>query len=278
MENTLYPCLWFDGNAKQAAEFYCSVFEQAKILQETPMVTTFEIRGTKFMGLNGGPMYKINSSISFFVYCGSEQEIDRLYKIFTEGGSVLMPLGAYNWSKKYAWVIDKFGVNWQLDIDDIRSEQKIVPTLLFANQKNESVKSALTHYQSVFSNSKILLEAPYGADSQLPAGTLLFAQMKLSDFILNAMSSTLPHDFDFTPGVSFVIECEDQQQIDYYWEKLGKDGRYSMCGWLEDKFGVSWQVVPSILSQLMADPERSPRVIQAFLKMQKFEIDKLMHA
>jgi predicted 3-demethylubiquinone-9 3-methyltransferase (glyoxalase superfamily) len=278
MENTLYPCLWFDGNAKQAAEFYCSVFEQAKILQETPMVTTFEIRGTKFMGLNGGPMYKINSSISFFVYCGSEQEIDRLYKIFTEGGSVLMPLGAYNWSKKYAWVIDKFGVNWQLDIDDIRSEQKIVPTLLFANQKNESVKSAVTHYQSVFSNSKILLEAPYGADSQLPAGTLLFAQMKLSDFILNAMSSTLPHDFDFTPGVSFVIECEDQQQIDYYWEKLGKDGRYSMCGWLEDKFGVSWQVVPTILSKLMADPERSPRVIQAFLKMQKFEIDKLMHA
>lgn len=278
MENTLYPCLWFDGNAKEAADFYCSVFEQAKILQDTPMVTTFEIRGTKFMGLNGGPMYKINSSISFFVYCGSEQEIDRLYKIFTEGGSVLMPLGAYGWSKKYAWIIDKFGVNWQLDIDDIKSEQKIVPTLLFANQKKESVKSAVTHYESVFSNSKILLEAPYGADSQLPAGTLLFAQMKLSDFILNAMSSTLPHDFDFTPGVSFVIECEDQQQIDYYWEKLGKDGRYSMCGWLEDKFGVSWQIVPTILLKLMADPERSSRVIQAFLKMQKFEIDKLMHA
>lgn len=278
MKNNLYPCLWFDGNAQQAAEFYCAVFGQAKILQSTSMVTTFEIRGTKFMGLNGGPMYKVNSSISFFVYCGSEQQIDRLYKIFTDGGSVLMPLGAYGWSKKYAWVIDKFGVNWQLDIDDIKSEQKIVPTLLFANEKKESVKGAITHYHSIFSNSKILLEAPYGADSQLPSGTLLFAQMKLSDFILNAMSSTLPHNFDFTPGVSFVIECEDQQQIDYYWEKLGKEGRYSMCGWLEDKFGVSWQIVPTILSKLMADPAKSQRVIQAFMKMQKFEMEKLINA
>jgi predicted 3-demethylubiquinone-9 3-methyltransferase (glyoxalase superfamily) len=278
MEITLYPCLWFDGNAKQAAEFYCSVFGQVKILQDTPLVTTYEIRGTKFMGLNGGPLYKINSSISFYVYCGSEEEVEKLYKIFTEGGNAIMPIGSYNWSKKYAWVVDKFGVNWQLDLDQINSSQKVVPTLLFANEKRDQVKNWLTHCQSIFPNSKILLEAPYGSDAGMPAGTLLFAQQKLSDFILNGMSSTLHHDFDFTPAVSFFIECNDQQEIDYFWEKLGAEGRYSMCGWLEDKFGVSWQVVPIILAKLMADPERSPRVIQAFLKMQKFDIALLLKA
>jgi predicted 3-demethylubiquinone-9 3-methyltransferase (glyoxalase superfamily) len=140
MTNQIYPCLWFDGQAKAAANFYCSIFKNSKITVDTPMVVNFELNGKKFMGLNGGPQYK------------------------------------------------------------------------------------------------------------------------------------------FSPATSFVVECETQEEIDFYWEKLGDDGVYNQCGWLDDKFGVSWQIVPTVLGKLMADPEKSERVMQAFLQMKKFEIEKLINA
>ena len=140
MTNQMYPCLWFDGQAKAAAEYYCSIFKNSRILAQNPMVVTFELNGNKFMGLNGGPKYK------------------------------------------------------------------------------------------------------------------------------------------FTPATSFVIECETQEEIDYYWNKLGDGGRYDQCGWLDDKFGVSWQVVPTVLHKLMAEPDKAPRVIEAFMKMSKFDIKTLVDA
>jgi predicted 3-demethylubiquinone-9 3-methyltransferase (glyoxalase superfamily) len=273
-----YPCLWFDKEANEAAVFYCRVFNDGKILSNTPMVVNFEIGGLKVMALNGGPNHTINPSISFFVYCGSEEEIDRLYEVLSKDGSVLMPLGKYEWTSKYAWVSDKYGVNWQLDVDPINSSQRIVPSLLFVNQKMGRVQEAVHYYTTTFPKSTILLEAPYPTSAGDMAGKILFAQFKINGFIMNAMSSSLQHDYDFTPGWSFVLECDTQDEIDFYWNKLGEDGTYSMCGWLEDKFGVSWQIIPSILSTLMADPEKSPRVIQAFLKMQRFEIQKLLEA
>ena len=140
MTNLIYPCLWFDGNAKAAAEFYCSVFKNSKIISENPMVVIFELNEKKFMGLNGGPTFKFNEA------------------------------------------------------------------------------------------------------------------------------------------VSFVVDCETQEEIDYYWNKLTEDGNESQCGWLKDKFGVSWQIVPTILGKLMSDPTRSQRVIQAFMKMKKFDIETLKQA
>lgn len=140
MAEPIYPCLWFDGKAKEAAEFYCTVFKDSKIISENHLVVIFELNGKKFMGLNGGPMFK------------------------------------------------------------------------------------------------------------------------------------------FTEAVSFVIECEDQKEIDTYWEKLTAGGEESMCGWLKDRYGLSWQVVPKILGTLMNDPERAPRVMQAFLKMKKFDIETLLKA
>lgn len=279
MNKSFYPCLWFDGNAKQAADFYCSLFNNTRILQSNPMVTTFQLNGTKFMGLNGGPQYKLTQAVSFFVYCGGdESEINRLYAELSKGGKVIWPLDKYEWSPRYAWVEDKFGVNWQLDVESINNEQKMVPCLLFVNEKFTKVKEAMTHYTSIFINSKILMEAPYPPSANLPQGTLLFAQFKLNDFIFNAMSSTMHHDFDFTPGTSFVVECDTQKEIDYYWDNLGAGGHYSMCGWLQDKFGVSWQIVPKVLGELMSDPQRAPRVTKAFMQMQKFDIDALLRA
>jgi len=140
MTNPIYPCLWFDGNAKAAAEFYCSVFKNSKITIDTPMVVTFELNGRKFIGLNGGPQ------------------------------------------------------------------------------------------------------------------------------------------FHFTEAVSFVIDCETQEEIDYYWAKLTEGGQESMCGWLKDRFKVSWQIVPTILSKLMSDPAKADRVVKAFMQMKKFDIEKLKQA
>ena len=140
MKNTIYPCLWFDGQAKAVAEFYCSVFKNSKIIADTPMVVTFELNGEKFMGLNGGPQFKFNEA------------------------------------------------------------------------------------------------------------------------------------------VSFVVDCETQEEIDYYWNKLTEGGEESMCGWLKDKFGISWQIVPAILPKLLSDPTRAEGVIKAFLQMKKFDIEKLKQA
>ncbi len=275
---SIYPCIWFNQQAEEAAAFYCNTFSQARILQQTPMVVTFEANGTSFMCLNGGSAFQVNSAVSYSVYCGSQAEISRLYDALSQEGSVLMPLGAYEWSKQYAWVIDRFGVNWQLDIDDINSAQKIVPTLLFANNKFAWVKTAVEQYASIFDPAKILLSSPYPAQAGLPEGLLLFAQLKLNGFLLNLMSSTLKHDFDFTPANSLVIECDNQAEIDHFWDKLGEDGRYDRCGWLNDRFGLSWQIVPSMLPQLMAHPEKGPRVMQAFMEMQKFDIQTLVNA
>jgi len=140
MTNQLYPCLWFDGQAKAAAEFYCSIFSNSRIIDENPMVVRWELNGQLFMGLNGGPMYK------------------------------------------------------------------------------------------------------------------------------------------FSPANSYVIECETQEEIDHFWQKLGEDGIYNRCGWLDDKFGVTWQIVPKILSKLMADPEKVDRVVKAFMQMKKFDIATLQNA
>jgi predicted 3-demethylubiquinone-9 3-methyltransferase (glyoxalase superfamily) len=140
MTNQLYPCLWFDGKAKEAATYYCSIFKNSKIISENPFVVIFELNGNKFMGLNGGPEYK------------------------------------------------------------------------------------------------------------------------------------------FSPATSFVIECETQTEIDYYWEKLGENGVYNKCGWLDDKYAVTWQIVPTVLGKLMSDPEKAPRVMYAFMQMTKFDIETLLNA
>lgn len=276
--SSVYPCLWFDNQAGQAANHYCSIFQHSRMLKEAGLVTSFEVWGTKLIGLNGGPHFTMNPSLSFYVYCGNDSEITRLYEALSPGSTILMPLGKYGWSEKYTWFVDSFGVNWQLDIADIASPQKIVPTLLFANEKMGKVKDTVMHYTRIFSGSAVLLEAPYPESAALGEGTLLFSRFSLNGFIVNAMSSTQKHDFDFSPGSSLVVECETQQEIDFFWEKLAEGGKYSMCGWLEDSFGVSWQIIPVCLAKLMSDPERRQRVNAALMKMKKIEIEKLEEA
>ncbi len=244
----------------------------------TAMTVAFQLEGQSFSALNGGPHFKINPSISFFVYCESENKIEKLYNRLSDGGIVMMPLDKYDWSPKYAWVQDKFGVSWQLDVEQINNPQKILPALLFANEKFDKVKEAVTFYTSVFPDSKILLEAPFDKSAGLSDNTLLFAQFKLSDYLFNAMSgSTMKHEFDFNEAFSFVVNCKDQEDVDYYWNKLTEGGAESQCGWLKDKFGVSWQIVPTRLMELLSDPNPSKAqyAMMAMLKMKKIVIADL---
>jgi len=130
MNNNIPPCLWYDGNAKAAAEFYCPLFPGSKIITDTPMVVIFELNGQKFMGLNGGPRFKPNASISFLVICETDDEINTLWEKLSEGGMVMMPLDKYDWSERYGFVQDKFGLAWQImkgKYSDVN--QKITPTL-----------------------------------------------------------------------------------------------------------------------------------------------------
>ncbi len=274
MNNTIHPCIWFDGNAKEAATFYCSVFSNSKITTDTPMVVNFELWGNKMMGLNGGPMFKINPSISFFVNCKTVAQTDEIYNKLAEGGEALMAIGKYDWSERYGWIKDKFGVTWQVMVS---TEENICLALLFTGSSFGKAEEAINFYTSVFDNSSIDNLQLYSAETPF-AGKVLFSTLKLNQFKLIAMDGPGEHAFTFNEALSFVVTCQTQEEIDYYWNKLTQGGEESMCGWLKDKFGISWQIVPAILGQLMTDPEKAPSVMQAFMQMKKFDIEKLKQA
>ncbi len=271
--------MWFDSQAKAAAEYYCSIFSNSKIISESPVAVQFELEGNKVMSLNGGPMFKINPSISLFVTCATVEEIDRIWHWLSEGGSAMMPLDKYPWSEKYGWVVDKFGMTWQLMLGDLASDgQKIMPSLLFVGEQFGHGQQAIRAYTEIFPNSAIRhLEVYQEGDDQLK-GTLMFGSFNLNGSQFAAMDGQGTHDFQFSEGVSFVVECSTQEEINSFWDKLSEGGNESQCGWLKDRFGISWQIIPAILGQLMSDPERGARVMQELLKMKKLDIEILKNA
>jgi predicted 3-demethylubiquinone-9 3-methyltransferase (glyoxalase superfamily) len=280
MNNNIHPCLWFDGNAKAAADLYCSLFLNSKITVDTAMVVNFELAGLKFMGLNGGPMFKPNASISFTVICETDDETNELWKHLSADGMIMMPLDKFEWSERYGFLQDRFGVCWQImkgKYSDVN--QKITPTLLFVGNSFGQAEKAVKFYTEVFSQSSIDGILLYTKDEGEAAGTVKHSQFILDKKVFMAMDGAGNHSFAFNEAISFVVDCETQEEIDYYWNKLTADGgQESQCGWLKDKFGVSWQIVPAVLGKLMTDPERSQRVMLAFMKMKKFDIAALMNA
>jgi len=274
MNNTIHPCIWFDGNAKEASTFYCTVFSDSKITVDTPMVVNFELWGKKFMGLNGGPMFKINPSISLFVNCKTAEQTSEIYNRLAEGGEPLMALGKYDWSESYGWIKDKYGLTWQIMLG---GEEKISPSLLFTGDKFGKAEAAIKFYTSVFDNSSIDVLQHYSSETPF-AGKVLFSECKLSGYNLIAMDGPGEHAFTFNEAVSFVVECNNQEEIDYYWNTFTERGQESMCGWLKDEFGISWQIIPASIGKLMSDPERGARVMQEVMKMKKLDIAKLEQA
>jgi len=279
MKDSIYPCLWFDGQAKEAANLYCSIFKNSKVTSDNPLVVNFELNGKKIMGLNGGPQFKLNQSISFFVNCKSEKETNEIWNKLFEGGKALMPIDKYPWSERYGWLQDKFGLSWQISLankDD--AKHQITPSLLFTGNNFGRAEEAINFYSSVFKNSLVTMLSHY-PDKEHGPGKILYSEFKLDHHDFIAMDGPGNHAFSFNEALSFVVDCQTQEEIDYYWDKLiAGGGKESQCGWLEDKFGVSWQIVPTIIEKLMSDPKVSPGVMQAILKMKKLDIKILQEA
>ena len=279
MQNNMYPCLWFNNNAKEAASFYTKAFTDTTITSDTPMVVLFQSAGQQFMCLNGGPYFTINPSISFYVVMDTEEEVNASWEQLCDNGKVLMPLDKYPWSERYGWVQDRFGVSWQLSMGKLEDVgQKITPSLMFTGNNKGKAEQAIEFYTSIFDHSSVVGIMRYEPGEPDVTGYIKHAQFKLNGHVFMVMDSSMDHQFNFNEGLSLVVECDTQEEIDYFWNKLTEDGSESQCGWLKDQYGVSWQIVPAILKKLMSDPQKSGRVMQAFMKMKKFDIETLINA
>jgi predicted 3-demethylubiquinone-9 3-methyltransferase (glyoxalase superfamily) len=276
MQNHLYPCLWFDGQIKEATLFYCSLFPHSKIVAENNIITKFEIEGTTVKLLNGGALFQKNPSISFYVKCETLEEINHLWASLSDGGKVMMALNKYPWVEQYGWVEDKYGMTWQLSIKKrMEGEQKIILSFLFTNEVFGKADEAIKHYTSIFTESKIMYTDYYKPEEAPFAGKLKFGSFQLNNQQLVAMDGPGNHLFQFNEGLSFIVECNGQEEVDYFWDRLSEGGQEGQCGWLKDKFGVSWQIIPNELNKLMSDPATAEKARSAFMKMRKFIIKDL---
>ncbi|AJW61557.1 3-demethylubiquinone-9 3-methyltransferase [Elizabethkingia miricola] len=278
MNNDIFPCLWCNGDAKESAEFYCQVFG-GKITVDTPVVINIDLFGQKVMLLDGGPQFEKNPSISFLINCASEEDVQHYWDMLSDGGTALMALDSYPWSKKYGWIKDKYGATWQLYFGEMQ-EQRLVPTLMFMHQNNGKAMEAMEFYTNTFPDSKIegVLKYKDGGENGENPENVQHAQFIINNYTLSCMDSSFDHKFDFNEGISLVMMANDQEETDHLWNTLiSGGGRESMCGWLKDQYDVSWQIVPKRLIELMndIDPAKSQKVVQAMLKMQKIIIADL---
>lgn len=285
------PHLWFNKEAKEAAELYTSLFENSKVvsvrtLHGTPSgdadIVSFALAGQPFMAISAGPYFTFNPSISLHVKCSTKEEVDKLWGALSEGGKVLMELGSYPFSERYGWLQDRYGLSWQIVyVGDQTIEQKIIPVLMFVGAVSGKAEEAITFYASVFKNASATVFARYAkGEEPNKEGTVKYASLTLDGQQFGAMDGGLIHDFAFNEAVSFIIHCETQEEVDYYWEKLSAVPESEQCGWLKDQYGVSWQVVPTAMDEMMAKatPEQMERVTKAFLQMKKFDIAELQKA
>lgn len=291
----IVPHLWFDTQAKEAAAFYCRAFPGSKVLSSSVLkgtpsgdcdIVTFNLSGHDFMAISAGPFFKINPSVSFILNFDpstdkqAETHLNELWNKLNEGGTALMPLRAYPFSKRYGWVQDRFGVSWQLMLTNPKGEPRpfITPSLLFANANQNRAEDAIRFYVETFRNARMgsLVRYPQ-ATGPAQKDSVMFSDFMLENQWFAAMDSGTEQPFVFNEGISLLINCDTQEEIDYYWERLSAVPQAEQCGWLKDKFGVAWQVTPTRLNAMLAAgmPERTERVTKAFLQMKKFDIAKL---
>jgi len=282
----IVPHLWFDKEAIEAAEFYTSIFDDSRInhmtiIKDTPSgdseLVDFTVLGYDFMAISAGPLFKINPSISFHVKFKTVEEVDAVYERLSDGGFVMMPLSEYPFSKRYSWVQDKFGVSWQIFLAEGEVEQLVTPAFLFTQDGAGKTEEAINYYATVFPDSQAQVLARYFAGEEPDKeGTVRFSHLVLAGQEFVALDSAHAHAFKFNEAVSLIVNCEDQAEIDYFWEKLSAVPDAEQCGWVKDKFGVSWQIIPENLGELMdKNPEKTTPVL---LNMHKIIIDDLVKA
>ncbi len=299
MSQKITPNLWFDGNAKEAADFYVSAFPEGKVgstvhypnsaeegladfqldMAGKELVVDFELGGQRFTAINAGPEFKFNPSVSFMVNFDpsrdeqAREHLDELWGKLIEGGEALMAIDKYPFSKRYGWVKDRYGLTWQLILTNPEGEPRpfIIPALMFIGKNNNHAEEALNFYLSVFKDSKQGTLARYGQDTgPAKADSLMFADFMLADQWFAAMDSGVEHDFTFNEAVSLAVTCKDQAEIDYFWEKLSSVPESEQCGWCKDRYGLSWQIVPENMGELM----KKPNAYAKMMDMHKLVIDE----
>ncbi|MBF4459291.1 VOC family protein [Pseudoclavibacter sp. VKM Ac-2867] len=293
----IIPNLWFNKNAEEAGEFYASSFPKTTTSVEArypetdlldfqkdfaglPLVVGVEIDGYRFTLINAGDQFRPNPSVSFMLNFDSRvlggdttsvrASLDKLWTALSDGGKVLMPLQEYPFSPHYGWVEDRYGVSWQLmfvDPDGLSTADEarpfIVPSLLFGAAAQNRAREAIDFYVSLFPDARIGTVAEYPAPSgPAPAGAIMYADFQLAGQWFVAMDNGAGQEFGFDCGVSLEVDCADQAEIDHYWNAMSAVPEAEQCGWLADRFGVSWQIVPTNMGELMARPDGYEHMMQ----------------
>lgn len=274
--------MWCDGTADEAAQFYTDVFRDTSIAEQVPGLTaTVSIHGFRLSLINGGNQYAPNPSISCILnfdpllFGGEEQArdyLDELYERLSTGG-VLMELGEYPFSPRYAWVRDRFGMTWQLMLTDPDGDPRpfVIPSFMFGGTNHAHAEEATDAWIALFDNARRGALYRYEEGGPLDAGTVMFTDFTLRGTWIAATDSGTFHDFTFTPGVSMIVSCRDQEEIDRYWAGLSAVPEVERCGWCIDRWGVSWQVVPHNIAELMANAATRDNI----LHMGKIDLAKL---
>ena len=288
----IVPHLWFNDNAKEAVNFYRTLFDDSKMMLEQKLDGTpsgenaayyeFTLAGQLFGALNGGPHFTFNPAISISVNCETIEETEVLWQKLIEGGRALMPLEEYPFSKLYGWVEDKYGLSWQvIYTEGFEYEQKITMQLMFSGHMTGKANEAIKYYTDLFKDGVIgdFHEYEEGQAVQEDA-KISHANFSILDTEILASDNGTQTDYTFNEAISLMVLCVTQAEIDYYWEKLSADPEAEQCGWLKDKFGVSWQIVPANMNELMSRGTQAQidAVTQEFLKMKKLDKNHLERA
>ncbi len=290
----IVPSLWFDHVAADAARFYAEAIPGTTVTdtQYYPLeglldfqrefagkelTVEFEVQGYRFVAINAGPEFRVNPSVSFMLNFDpsrderAREHLDEVWAALSDGGSELMPLGEYEFSPHYGWIQDRYGVSWQLILTDPAGEPRpfVIPNLLFGGSAQNRAGEAMEYYVSLFEGARAGNVWRYpDAVGPAPAGSIMFGELNLFGQWFALMDSAVEQDFTFNPGVSLMLQCEDQEELDRYWHELSAVPEAEQCGWLVDRFGLSWQVVPATMRELM----QAPGSFEKLLAMKKIEI------
>ncbi len=281
----IIPHLWYDTEALEAARLYTELFENSGILNTSTLSDTpsgdaqtvdFQLAGMRFSAISAGPYFTFNPALSLLVACGSAEEVDRLYYSLFQEGTELMPLGEYPFSKRYAWLQDKFGLSWQLMlVENIAEHQRIRPNILFAGEVCGRAEEAVDYYLTVFGGSeKGYINYYKTGEAMDERAGINYGELTILGNQVVVMDHGLGGDFTFNEAFSFMILCKDQAEIDYFWDKLSFVPEAEQCGWVKDQFGLSWQIVPEHMNDILANgtEDEVKRITEAFLQMKKLDI------
>ncbi|MGM7667659.1 VOC family protein [Microbacterium sp. A93] len=294
MSQKIIPNVWFDRNADEAGAFYMDIFPgatatigarypddvpdwQADFAGKT-LTVDLVIDGYLLTLVNAGDEYRPNGSVSFMLNFdplrfdddrdAAQAQLDQTWAKLSDGGAVLMELDEYPFSPRYGWVQDRYGVNWQLLLTSPEGDPRpfLIPQLMFAGPVQNRAREAATFYFSLFPDAAVGFVADYPEKTgPADAGSVMFGEFRLAGQWFSMMDSAVEQDFTFTCGVSLEVRCADQAEIDRYWDALTTVPEAEVCGWLADQFGLSWQIVPENMGELMS----RPGAYEKMMKMKK---------